>query len=58
MRTIPKEDIVNSQNLNTSKEYPDGVFCRCGNIIKFRNRKPRETVLVICPICNSKIIYG
>ena len=58
MRIIPKKDMINSQDIKISKEYPDGVFCKCGNIIKFKNRKSYETVTIICPICNFKIIYG
>ena len=58
MRIVPKEDMICSQDMRISKEYPDGVYCKCGNIIKFKNRKPYETVKVICPICNFTIIYG
>lgn len=58
MRIIPKKDMINFQNIKISKEYPDGVFCKCGNIIKFKNRKLYETVKIICPICNFEIIYG
>ena len=50
--------MICSQDMRISKEYPDGVYCKCGNIIKFKNRKPYETVKVICPICNFTIIYG
>lgn len=58
MRTVLKEDMIYSQDIRISKEYPDAVFCKCGNVIKFKNRKPYETVKVICPTCNFKIIYG
>ena len=59
MRTIPESDlIIINRDLFLDKEYRDGVFCNCGICIKFKNRKPYETVKVICPICEKEIIYG
>ena len=59
IRTIPESDlIIINRGLFLDKEYRDGVFCNCGICIKFKNRKPYETVKVICPICEKEIIYG
>lgn len=59
IRQIPKKDIISSfWDDSLSEEYRDGVFCSCGNIIKFKNRKPYETVIVKCPKCNRRILYG
>jgi len=56
-RDIPSEDMKLS-NGTTDDEYTDGVFCECGAVIIFRNRRPYEPVRVKCPLCNSVIYYG
>lgn len=60
IRTIPESDliVINWWDYLLDKEYQDGVFCGCGVCIKFKNRKPYETVIVKCPICEKEIIYG
>lgn len=60
IREIPKKDmkICLPSDMKLSKEFKDGVFCICGNVIKFKNRKPHETVKIICPDCNFEIVYG
>lgn len=59
IRQIPEEDIISSsQDSSLFGEYRDGVFCSCGNIIKFKNRKPNEIVIIKCPKCNRGILYG
>ncbi|MBR3673928.1 MAG: hypothetical protein IKN65_06595 [Clostridia bacterium] len=59
IRQIPEEDMISSPwNGSLFGEYQDGVFCFCGNIIKFKNRKPHETVIIKCPKCNRGILYG
>lgn len=58
MRIIPKEDMMVATNVEYIKGFNDAVFCPCGKTINFKNRKPRETVEIICPKCNFKIIYG
>ncbi len=57
-RHIPIEDIIISNTPILDDKYTDGIFCYCGAIIKFKNRKPFETVIVICPNCDRRIIYG
>jgi len=59
IRTIPESDlIIINWDLLLDKEYRDGVFCDCGFCIKFKNKKPYETVIIKCPICEKEIIYG
>lgn len=44
--------------LVNSMEYRNGVICECGAIIRFRNRRPSESVLIVCPKCGLEIQYG
>ena len=58
-RKISQEDmILSSQDDRLFKEFQDGVYCECGEIIRFKNRKPYETVKIICPKCKRGILYG
>ena len=58
-REIPQEDmILSSWDDRLFGEFKDGVYCECGEIIRFKNRKPYETVKIICPKCGSTILYG
>ena len=58
--TIPQEDIKCFSSLTSFfDEYQDGVFCSCKKgIILFKNRKPFESVKLICPTCGKEILYG
>lgn len=60
IRRIPQSDLKVSNCITfLNDEYKDGVFCSCDmSIIKFKNRKPYETVLIKCPTCGKEIIYG
>lgn len=59
IRTIPQEDmLLSSWDNRIFGEFKDGVYCECGEVIRFKNRKPYETVRVICPKCGSEILYG
>ena len=59
IRTIPQEDmLLSSWDNRIFGEFQDGVYCECGEVIRFKNRKPYETVRVICPKCGSGILYG
>lgn len=40
------------------KSNEEGCFCRCGLQIAFIGRKPFTTILIICPECGRKIVYG
>ena len=58
-RTIPQEDmLLSSWDDSLFEEFQDGVYCECSEIIRFKNRKPYETVRIICPKCGSEILYG
>lgn len=58
-REIPQEDIIlSSWDNRLFEEFKDGVYCQCGEVIRFKNRKPYETVKIICPKCGSEILYG
>ena len=57
-RVISPEDCIVARGLMPNFEYSDGVFCECGVIIYFKNRKPYEPVTVICPRCGKSILYG
>lgn len=61
-RVIPPEDFVVMRGLIPNPEcypdYPDGVYCECGVVIYFKNRKPYEPVSIICPRCGKSILYG
>ena len=59
IRTISQEDmLLSSYDNKFFEEFQDGVYCECGEIIRFKNRKPYETVKIICPKCNRGILYG
>ena len=58
MKIIPKEDCKVDTSIYINDDYPDGVFCQCGKTIHFKNRKPYENVIIVCPNCNSVIKYG
>jgi len=64
MRIIPKEDMMifhsipSFSSLKIGDSYKDGVHCNCGNTIYLKNREPYETIKIVCPDCNSEIIYG
>ena len=60
IRTIPESDLkISNYNISLNEEYKDGVFCDCNiPIIKFKNRKLHETVIIECPTCGRKIMYG
>ena len=58
-RIIPEEDmLVSMTTIHVDGEYKDGVACKCGNLIYFKNRKPYEPVTVVCPKCKFVICYG
>ncbi len=59
IRIIPKQDIkCYSYLVPLFGEYQNGVYCSCDkSVILFRNRRPRETVMIICPTCGRRIIY-
>lgn len=56
---IPEEDCIYTKYLvKITPEYDNGVFCKCGHVIYFKNRKPYESVFIKCSKCNSVISYG
>lgn len=57
-RRIPLEDIQLKKIPRIEGEYKDGVYCKCGMSIIFKNRKPYEPVLITCPLCGFEIYYG
>ncbi len=58
-RMIPEEDCIYTKCLvKITPEYDNGVFCKCGHVIYFKNRKPYESVFIKCSKCNSVISYG
>lgn len=58
-RIIPEEDMLVSMTMiHVDDEYKDGVACKCGSLIYFKNRKPYEPVTVVCPKCKFVTLYG
>lgn len=64
-RQIPDEDLITvgfgsipEISPELSDVYKDGVFCKCGTFMLFRNRLPHEQVCVVCSSCGTIIDYG
>lgn len=61
IKMIPSEDMLIFKYFGEPYDkstYKDGVYCKCGANIVFKNRKPYEPVFITCPECGSVIKYG
>lgn len=61
IKTIPPEDLLVIDRFGEPYDkstYKDGVYCKCGAIIVFKNRKQYEPAFVVCPECGSVVRYG
>lgn len=56
-RRVPNEDIIMCNDSTFDENYPNGFFCYCGMIIKFKHQQTSEKMLVTCPNCDRRIIY-
>ena len=60
-RLIPQKDMLITDRFKEPFDqnvYRDGVICKCGAILMFKNREPYEQVTVVCPKCGFTIAYG
>ena len=54
---VPNKDIIVSNDSTFNENYPNGFFCYCGMVVKFKHQQTSEKMLVICPNCGRRIIY-